>query len=195
MESNKLQTIFNSIDLVNKADPTIELDNNNNPIAKELLYSYRMTSMLNEYVPEASNALQIAARAQHISRWEIPRASYPEGKIGYLTWREDLKKFHAKKTAVIMEEAQYSQEDIDRVSFLIQKKKLKKDTESQLLEDVICLVFLSHYFEPFTLKHAEDKVIDIVRKTWRKMSANGQKKALQLSLSKNSLSYIEKALE
>ena len=114
---------------------------------------------------------------------------------GYLRWRQDLKKFHANKAAAILEEIDYDQDTIDKVRFLLEKKQLKKNEETQTLEDVICLVFLEFYFEPFAHKHAEDKTIDILQKTWRKMSTKGQDAALKLPLSKYSIDLITKALQ
>ena len=59
---------------------------------KELLYSQRMSRKLLQFKPNASKALQIAARAQHICRWKISRDKYPMNRVGYLKWREALKK-------------------------------------------------------------------------------------------------------
>ena len=113
---------------------------------------------------------------------------------GYLKWRQDLKKFHARKASSILQEVGYNRETIDKVCFLLEKKQLKKNEETQTLEDVICLVFLEHYFEPFAQKHPEDKTIDILKKTWRKMSVKGQEVALKLPLSKFASELIFKAL-
>lgn len=161
---------------------------------KELLYSQRMTQKLLEFKPEASEELQIAARAQHICRWKIPREDYPMNRSGYLKWRETLKKMHANITADILKEAGYDSDFIDRVSFLISKKLIKKDAESQTLEDVVCLVFLESYFEEFAMKHDDKKVIDILRKTWHKMSDDGHKAALKLNYSKKGLTLIKTAI-
>ncbi|HZJ21304.1 MAG TPA: DUF4202 domain-containing protein, partial [Pricia sp.] len=162
---------------------------------KEVLYAIRMTEKLNDFAPGASDALRLTARCQHICRWEIPRESYAMNRVGYLKWRQDLKKFHARKATEILEQVGYSQELIDKVAFLLEKKQLKKNEDTQTLEDVICLVFLEYYFEPFAAEHPEDKIIDILQKTWRKMSEKGQEAALQLPLSKKSLLLISKAIE
>lgn len=161
---------------------------------KELLYSERMTKKLLEFNPEASEALQIATRAQHICRWKIARNEYSMDKVGYLKWRETLKKMHADIATDILIEVGYDSKFIDRVSFLINKKLIKKDKESQTIEDVICLVFLEYYFEEFAIKHAEDKVIDILQKTWIKMSTEGHAEALKLKFSNKSLSLVKRAL-
>ncbi|UOB18082.1 DUF4202 domain-containing protein [Abyssalbus ytuae] len=181
------------IDLENSKDPNTEAFNGFE-YPKELLYSQRMTEKLIEFDNNASEELQLAARAQHICRWEIPRNSYPMDRVGYLKWREELKKMHALKASEILKEVGYDNDFINRVTFLIQKKLLKKDEGTQKLEDVICLVFLHYYFEDFAVKHEDEKVIDIIQKTWKKMSADGQAAALNLKLSGKSLSLIKKAV-
>jgi hypothetical protein len=191
--TDKLLLAFQHFDEANKQDPNTEIFQGTT-FPKEVLYGIRMTERLNEFDPGASEALRLTARCQHICRWEIPRDSYEMNREGYLRWRQELKKFHAKKAAGILEEVGYNQDTIDNVRFLLEKKQLKKNEETQTLEDVICLVFLEFYFEPFAHKHAEDKTIDILQKTWKKMSMEGQEAALKLPLSKFSLDLITKAL-
>ena len=163
--------------------------------SKELLYSKRMSQKLLQFKGGASEALQIAARAQHICRWKIARKEFPMDRVGYLKWRETLKKMHAEITSEILKEVGYSDDFIKRVSFLINKKMIKKDKDSQAIEDVICLVFLDYYFEEFSEKHEDEKVINILQKTWKKMSDEGHKFALNLNYSENSLSLIKKAIQ
>lgn len=192
--TDKLLVAFQHFDEANKQDPNTEVFEGTT-YPKEVLYGIRMTERLNEFDPAASEALRLTARCQHICRWEIPRESYEMNREGYLRWRQELKKFHAKKAASILEDVGYDDETIDNVKFLLEKKQLKKNEETQALEDVICLVFLEYYFEPFAHKHEEDKTIDILQKTWRKMSIKGQEAALKLPLSKFSLDLITKALQ
>lgn len=182
------------IDAENAQDPNIEIDQNIE-YPKELLYSNRMYKKLMQFSPEASEEVQIAAKAQHISRWKVARESYPMDRIGYLKWREELKKFHAKTTAEILEKAGYNSKFIDRVTFLIEKKLLKKDIETQLLEDVICLVFLDYYLDPFVKKHDKEKLKNIIKKTWDKMSDKGHLEALKINYSEESLNLIKASLE
>lgn len=163
-------------------------------ISTELVYSQRMSQKLLQFKPDASEELQIAARAQHIGRWKIARDEYPMDRVGYLKWRETLKKMHADMTADILRQVGYDDEFVDRVSFLINKKLIKKDDESQTLEDVICLVFLEYYFEDFAEKHDDAKLIDILQKTWVKMSTKGHDAALKVSFSEKNLSLIKQAL-
>ena len=162
--------------------------------AKELLYSQRMSQKLLQFHSKASEELQIAARAQHIGRWKIARGEFPMDRIGYLKWRETLKKMHSEITSDILKQVEYNSTFTDRVAFLINKKLIKKDEESQVIEDVICLVFLEYYFEEFAEKHSEEKLIDILQKTWKKMSKKGHETALKLNLSTNSINLIKKAI-
>jgi hypothetical protein len=162
--------------------------------SKELLYSKRMSQKLLQFKGDASEELQIAARAQHICRWKITRNEFPMDRVGYLKWRETLKRMHAEITSEILKEVGYPNDFIKRVSFLINKKMIKKDEESQVIEDVICLVFLDYYFEAFSEKHEEEKIITILQKTWKKMSSEGHKFALNLNFSEKSLTLIKKAI-
>ena len=193
MQTNKLPLAFQAFDQANEADPNKEKWQGKE-YAKEVLYAQRMTAKLNQFLPEASKALQLAARSQHICRWEIPRVDYPLGRKGYNQWRTALKVFHAEKAASILEQIDYEPDLIDRVKFLILKKQLKRDEETQALEDVICLVFLEHYFLAFVEKHSEEKVIEILQKTWKKMSQKGQQAALQLPLNEKAMALIGKVL-
>jgi len=182
-----------TIDAENVQDPNSEIYLSKT-YPKELLYSNRMYERLMDFYPNASEAIQIASKAQHICRWKMPRESYPMDRVGYLKWREDLKKFHAKMTTEILKKVGYSHEFMDRVSFLIEKKSLKKDAETQLLEDVICLVFLEYYFDPFVQKHDREKMKNIILKTWNKMSEAGHQKALKINFSDSNFQLIKEAL-
>lgn len=181
------------IDAENEADPNSEIYQDIT-YPKELLYSERMYERLMVFQPDASEAVQIAAKAQHICRWKIARESYPMDRVGYLKWREDLKKFHAKMTSEILKKAGYEDDFIDRVSFLIEKKLLKKDEETQLLEDVVCLVFLEFYLDPFVHKHDTEKLKNIILKTWNKMSEKGHQEALKISYTPENLQLIKDSL-
>lgn len=161
---------------------------------KELLYSQRMSRTLLQFDPNASKALQIAARAQHICRWKSARNEYPMDRVGYLKWREDLKQMHAKLTGEILKQVGFDDEFIDRVKAIVLKKFIKKNKESQTIEDVICLVFLDFYFDEFAAKHSDEKIIDILQKTWKKMSDEGHAAALKIKFSDKSLALVKQAI-
>jgi len=140
---------------------------------KELLYARRMSEMLGRFAPDASEAVQLAVRAQHIRRWAVPRSNYPMTKEGYYAWRTGLYKFHAETAGDLLRQAGYDDEMIERVKAAVAKRGLKVNPETQLLEDVTDLVFIEHYMLGFAGQHAdytEEKWLDIIRKTWRKMS-------------------------
>ena len=180
-------------DAANAEDPTTEVFQGViHP--KELLYAQRMTTWLDKLAPDASEALRLAVRCQHIQRWSIPRHTYPMDRTGYLRWRTTLAKFHADTAATILRDVGYDDATIRRVQTLLRKESLKRDPEVQCLEDVICLVFLENYFAEFATQHDEAKILDIVQKTWKKMSARGHEVALTLSMSPAARQLVEHAL-
>ena len=181
------------MDAANGEDPNLEQDQGQ-AFPKEVLYARRMSACLNRVAPEASEALRLAAHGQHIRRWVLPRRDFPMDTQGYNKWRNSLKKLHADVLGQVLEQAGYEPELIARVQFLVQKRQLKIDPEVQLLEDVVCLVFLQHYFLDFAARHPEEKVIDIVRKTWNKMTSRGQQLALELDLPPQASMLVGKAL-
>ena len=193
IESEKYKDAIRKFDEANSHDPNIE-SIDGEAIPKELLYSIRMTERLNQFEGDADEALRLAVRCQHICRWEIPREGYEMNRTGYLKWRNDLKLFHSNKAGSILSAVGYDEETIENVKFLLEKKQLKKNEMTQTLEDVICLVFLEFYFDKFSEKYAEDKLTDILKKTWNKMSTKGQESAMQLELSDSSKVLISKAL-
>ncbi|WP_339893681.1 DUF4202 domain-containing protein [uncultured Algibacter sp.] len=193
MKPTRFETAIALIDKANSEDiNTFEVAGID--YSKELLYSQRMTRKLLQFEPNASKALQIAARAQHICRWKIARDEYPMDRVGYLKWRETLKKMHGDLTADILKQVGYDDQFADRVKAIIIKKLIKKNEESQTLEDTICLVFLDYYFEEFAAKHSDEKIIDILKKTWVKMSDKGHETALKLPFSEKSLALVKQAI-
>lgn len=168
-----------SFDALNRQDPSLE-NAEGKTYPKELLYSERMSAMLKRYVPEASEALQLAARCQHIQRWKIARASYPMTKAGYYQWRTELKSFHADIARQVLADAGYDDATVARVCALVKKALPADDAEAQILEDVVVLVFLESYLEQFVASHADydaAKFADILNKTLRKTSAKARSAA------------------
>jgi len=193
--SQRLEAALAAFDDANAEDPNrIEAEGLQWP--KELLYARQMTRWLERFAPDASEALQLAARCQHIRRWEIPRDSYPRDRVGYLKWRTELKQMHARIAGEILETAGYDEAMIARVQSLLKKARLKSDPEAQTLEDVVCLVFLENWFADFSKQHEADKVVDIVAKTWKKMSPAGHRAALALAedLPHDARALVERAL-
>src|SRR5438132_12929561 len=180
----RFQTAIDRFDALNAADPH----------GKELLYARRMTQWLEKLEPAASETLRLAARSQHLMRWHIPRDTFPKDRPGYLKWRTTLYDFHADKAAEVLRDVGYDDAAVARVRSLIRKENLKTDPEAQLLEDVICLVFLENYFADFANDHDEPKLVRILRKTWKKMSPRGHAAALALELGTRERELITKAL-
>jgi hypothetical protein len=171
-----------AFDAANSADPNLERDGRaEHP--KELVYARRMSMMLERFAPDAPEAVRLAVRCQHLRRWEIPRDAFPRTPEGYRAWRKRLMEFHADTAGRMLRDAGYAEETVAHVQSLLRKERLKRDPDSQLVEDVVGLVFLEHYLERFVAEHPqydEAKLADILRKTWAKMSPRGQAAALTL---------------
>lgn len=173
----RLAEAYARIDAANADDPHRAGEP---PRPYAVLYGEAMTAWLERLVPDASDPLRIAVRGQHIRRFDIPRASYPIDKPGYHAWRNRLKDHHADLVAEIMRACGYGEDDIGRARSIVRKERLKRDPDAQALEDCACLVFLQQEFVPFAAKHEDDKIVDIVAKTWTKMSPAGHTAALGL---------------
>jgi len=174
------QAAIVAFDKANAEDPNKEISEGKE-YPKELLYAQRMSEMQARYAPEASEAVKLAVRAQHIQRWKVPRSDYPMNKPGYMLWRTTLYRFHAETTGAIMQEVGYDEEMVARVKAIVGKKNLKTNPETQMMEDVVDLVFLEYYISGFADQHPEydeAKWILIIKKTWRKMSQRAQAFAL-----------------
>ena len=191
--SHRFEDAVASFDAANALDPNHD-SIDSIPQPKELVYARRMTVALARFAPDASEEVQLAARCQHIQRWTIPRSTYQDGRDGYRAWRTDLARFHADTAGAILHEVGYNASAVGRVQSLLRKERLKADPEVQLLEDVICLVFLQYYLAAFADRHAESKVSDILRKTWRKMSAKGRLAAPNLNLPDDLRALITRAI-
>ena len=184
-----------AIDAANAADPaTITVDGEPRP--KELTHAALLSGWVARLVPSPGEALLLAARAHHIRRWTVPRASYPPGRDGYLRWRRDLRAFHADEVAGILRAEGYDEPLVERVQQIVRKEDLYSDPEVQTLEDGLNLVFLQTQFDEFRERLGDDdKLVAIVRRTWRKMSARGREAALDLDLSARGRAIVARALE
>ncbi len=173
MDHDRFSDALARIDSANGADPEVEAaDGRSWP--KALLYGLRMSACLEDFAPAASEALRLAVRCQHIQRWKIPRGNFPVGRLGYRQWRTELAWFHARTAGSILRDVGYDEALVDRVQSLVRKERFKADPEAQTLEDVACLVFLRFYLPAFAEKQSEEKLVEILAKTWKKMSAAGR---------------------
>jgi hypothetical protein len=161
---------------------------------RELLYAGRLTEWVLKLAPDASEPLRLAARSQHICRWQIPRDSYPMTRPGYLQWRSDLKKFHAGKAGEILRACGYPEETVVRVQELNLKKNFPADAECRVLEDALCLVFLEFQLAELAGKTAADKVVNAIQKSWKKMTVQAQQAALKLAYAPRESALIQQAL-
>lgn len=180
MTANRFETVIRLIDEANAADPTTVMVRGE-PRPAELLYGQRMSARLAVFCPAASEHLRIAARAQHLERWRLPRSAYPMGRSGYFRWRNEQKKRHGARVSELMALAEYDREDCARVESLVRKEQLKRDREAQTLEDTACLVFMEHYMAGFAATKDAADMIGIIAKTWRKMSDAGHTAALAMT--------------
>ena len=164
----RFQRAIALFDAANAEDP-----NQDEGQPKELLYAQRMTEMLDRFVPEAPEVVQLAVRAQHIKRWAVPRNTYPMTKEGYHAWRTGLYKFHAETAGELMRQAGYDDAMIERVKKVVSKRALKVNPDTQLMEDIADLVFIEYYMLSFAAgkpDYDEARWLEIIRKTWKKMS-------------------------
>lgn len=189
MSAGRFEAAVAGIDRANADDPRRA-----ESLPYEVLYSRLMEEWVRRLVPDASEELLLAARAQHIRRWTVPRSTYPEGRTGYLRWRESLKKFHADELGRILSESGYDAASVEKARVLLLRKNFAADPEGQTLEDAACLVFLEHEFAAFAAKTAEGKVVDILRKTWGKMSEAARTAALALPLGPRERALVQRAL-
>ena len=192
--AERLQRLLDRLDRLNAEDPNHEVVDAV-PRPRELAYAMRLALWVQRLDPAASDALRIAARGQHVRRWTIPRSRYPMTRAGYLRWRETLKAFHADTVAGLMREEGYSDDAIQRVRILMGKRQLGSDPETQTLEDALCLVFLETQFTDLWRKTVEEKMREIVRKTWAKMSERARTEALTLPLSDAARRFVLDAVE
>lgn len=193
-----MPTAFNqtldAIDALHAEDPRTTTLADGTLIPQELAYAQRMSDWLDRVHDAPDDVLRLAVRAQHLQRWLVKREEYPEGRVGYLTWRRDQGVRAGTTTAQLMQDAGYSVEQANRAAAIIGKKGLGRDPDVQALEDCACLVFLENYFADFARKIEHDHMVRIVQKTWRKMSPRAHELALKLPMSDASAALVKEAL-
>ena len=182
---SRFQSAVERIDAANAQDPR----------GQELPYAKRLSGWVERLAPNASEELRLAARAQHVCRWMIPRESFPAGRVGYLKWREELKQLHAQKAGEILREAGYDESTIARVQDLIRKRNFPRIPDGRVLEDALCLLFLETQFAETTAKTGDEKMIGILQKSWRKMTPQAQQIALTIPMTPECRALVAKALQ
>jgi hypothetical protein len=160
-----------------------------------LLQAERLAGWVARLEPEASEALRLAAHCQHLERWKIARTEFPEGRAGYLQWRTRLGRYHAERAREVLAGLGYDEPTIRAVEVIVTKQHLRSNPDSQTMEDALCLVFLEHEFDEFLRKYPDEgKAVEILQKTWKKMSAHGHQAALALPLSDAGKALVGRAL-
>jgi hypothetical protein len=192
-DPNRFTAAITRFDQDNAADPNVEqVDGISQP--RELFFARKLSEWVLKLCPDASEELQLAARCQHLRRWEIPRSSYPMTRPGYLQWRTALKTFHAQKSGEILRQTGYPEDVILRVQNLNLKKNFPVDPESRVLEDALCLVFLQYQLADLARKTADDKVVNALRKSWAKMTPAARAEALKLTYGEHEKALLDQAL-
>jgi len=186
MVDQRFQAAIAAFDAIHARDPA-------HPRA--LLEAERLSACVQALDENASLALRLAARCQHLERWAVPRESYEPGRLGYLKWRKDLARFHADRAAEVLRSVGYDEQTIEAVRRINLKQDLKQSHDTQTMEDALCLVFLEHELDAFLDKYPDEaKAVDILQKTWRKMSERGHAAALSLPLSERAAALVQRAL-
>ncbi|HMP81765.1 MAG TPA: DUF4202 domain-containing protein [Verrucomicrobiota bacterium] len=192
-DPERFEAAMRRFDEENSRDPnSVTVDGQPQP--RELVYARWLTDWVLRLKPDASEALRLAARSQHICRWMSPRSSFPMTRAGYLQWRAELKKFHAQKAGEILHEVGYAEDFIRNVQNLNLKKNFPQDAECRVLEDALCLVFLERQFADLAAKSDDDKMINALQKSWKKMTPAAHTEALKLQFGHREKLLVNKAL-
>lgn len=193
MDTSRYLRAWHRFDAVNALDPN-KIDHGGHTWPRELFFAQRLSEWVLRLCPEASEALRLASRCQHIRRWEMPRTDYEATRAGYLRWRTDLKRFHSAESARILSEAGFDAETIACVRSLNLKENLGRDPEVQVLEDALCLVTLQYQLAELSQKTERAKMISILQKTWGKMSRQAHEAALALPYAEPERALLAEAL-
>ncbi|AXY41795.1 DUF4202 domain-containing protein [Halomonas sp. JS92-SW72] len=184
-----------ALDALHAQDPRhVEVEGAPAPVPRELWHAGRMSAWLERLHEHPDELMRLAVRGQHLQRWQVPRSDYPEGRVGYLTWRRDQGQRAGETTAALMREAGFDDESAEAVQRMIRKQGLGRDPGAQAVEDCACLVFLENYFADFARQIDHDHLIRIVQMTWKKMSPKAHELALGLPMSPAARALVEEAL-
>ncbi|TDO15352.1 MULTISPECIES: DUF4202 domain-containing protein [Halomonas] len=182
-----------ALDALHAEDPR-RIEVNGESVPQELWHAGRMSAWLERLHEQPDELIKLAVRGQHLQRWQVPRTDYPEGRVGYLTWRRDQGQRAGETTARLMQAAGYTAEQAERVARMIRKQNLGRDPGAQAVEDCACLVFLENYFGDFSKQIDHDHLIRIVQMTWKKMSPRAHELALELPMTAEARGLVEEAL-
>lgn len=193
MDASRFARALDAFAAISGQDPAREIvEGQARP--RELVQAEWLAQWIERLAPEAPEALRLAARCQHIGRFQLPRSNYPEGRSGYLRWRSELSRRHAETSQKILAELGYDEATREHVRRIVLKQNLSRDGDVQTMEDALCLSFLEHEFAEFASRHEDQKVVSILRKTWRKMSLRARELALSLPLDARARALVTAAL-
>lgn len=191
---NRFERAKLAFDQLNARDPVRESVDGAD-MARLVVQADRLSRWIERLDENASEALRLAARCQHVERWTIPREEFPPGRVGYLQWRTKLSRFHADRAESVLRGAGYDDDVVQAVRRIVTKQNLHSNPDSQTMEDALCLVFLEFEFDAFLQKHPdEEKAVEILQKTWKKMSLGGRKAALGLEFSERARKLVAAAV-
>ncbi|MCC5952854.1 MAG: DUF4202 domain-containing protein [Acidimicrobiia bacterium] len=193
VDDGRYRAAIAAVDRANADDPN-RLVFEGTEYPKEVLHARLMTEWVQRLDPDATVEQLLAARAHHLRRWELPRGDYPEGRAGYLRWRAECKRRHADQMAAILADVGYDADVAERVGQIVRKENLRSDPAVQTHEDALCLVFLQTQFGETAAKLGDDKTVDVLRKTWHKMSPQGHELARGLDYDEVEADLLERAL-
>ena len=169
LSSSRFADAIIAIDTANAGDPTsVVVRGSAHPLA--LVHGQLAAEWEEKLHPEVDETWLLAARAHHLRRWEVPRSDYEVGKVGYLRWKRDQRVRHAVDVGALLAEVEYDPETIERVQALVRRDRLASDAGSQAVEDAACLVFIETQLAEIATKLDHDHLIDVIRKTAKKMS-------------------------
>ena len=192
-DAARFREAIRHFDKLNAADPNQEIvDGMSFP--RELLNAQRLSQWVMALAPHASEVLRLASRCQHLCRWMIPRQRYEMTRAGYHQWRNELKHFHAEKSSEVLRAVGYAEKFIERVRDLNRKRNFPADDDSRVLEDALCLTFLQFQFAELAGKTDDEKIINALQKSWKKMTPLGHEQALKLSYEPRERRLLERAL-
>lgn len=191
--ASRFDAAIAAIDAANADDPhTIVVDGVERP--KEQAHAEMMTAWVLRLDPDADEAQLLAARAHHLRRWTSPRSDYPAGRAGYLRWRTALKARHAEEVGQLLEASGYDRTTIERVQAIVRKDHLRTDPATQTHEDALCLTFLETQLAGVGEQLGEDRTVEVVRRTWAKMSPRGRQAARGLHLAPTPRELLRRAV-
>jgi hypothetical protein len=192
-DATRFREAIRRFDELNSRDPNQEPDGER-MAPRELINSQRVCAWVMRLDAAASEELRLAARCQHLCRWEIPRETYPATRAGYHQWKNELKRFHAARSAEVMRGVGYPEDIIGKVSDLNLKRNFPADPQVRTLEDALCLVFLEHQFGELAAKLDDEKTVNALKKSWEKMTDAARAHALALQYSAREMELVQRAL-